>query len=116
MGCVLNYFCERAAMLLRRATRLEARSPFYAMMPCWFLIPGSAIATAATIVASQALISGSFTLINESIRLNFWPKVRVVYPTDLRGQLYVPSVNWLLMLGCIGIVLLFKESSKMEAA
>ncbi len=113
---VLNYFGQGAWLLAREGSFLETQNPFYAMMPPWFLIPGIMIATAAAIVASQALISGSFTLINEAIRLNFWPKVRVVYPTDLRGQLYVPSVNWLLLLGCIGIVLFFRESSGMEAA
>jgi KUP system potassium uptake protein len=60
--------------------------------------------------------SGSFTLINEAMRLNFWPKVKVVYPSDARGQLYIPSVNWLLMWGCIGITLYFKESANMGAA
>ncbi len=113
---VLNYFGQGAWLLAREGTLLEAQNPFYAMMPHWFWIPGITIATAAAVVASQALISGSFTLINEAIRLNFWPKVRVVYPTDLRGQLYVPSVNWLLLVGCIGIVLFFRESSGMEAA
>jgi KUP system potassium uptake protein len=67
-------------------------------------------------VASQALISGSFTLINEGMRLNFWPKVKIKFPTALRGQLYIPSVNWLLMIGCIGVVLYFRESKNMEAA
>ena len=113
---VLNYFGQGAWLLAREGTFLENQNPFYAMMPHWFWIPGIMIATAATVVASQALISGSFTLINEAIRLNFWPKVRVVYPTDLRGQLYVPSVNWMLLLGCIGIVLFFRESSGMVAA
>lgn len=91
-------------------------NPFFAIMPDWFLIPGVIIATLAAIVASQALISGSFTLINEAVRLNFWPKVRIRYPTDLKGQLFVPSVNWLLWVGCIGVVLFFQESSAMEAA
>lgn len=91
-------------------------SPFFAMMPNWWVIPGIIVATMAAIVASQALISGSFTLVNEAIRLNFWPKARIVYPTNFRGQLYVPSANWLLLAGCIGIVLYFKESGRMEAA
>jgi KUP system potassium uptake protein len=85
-------------------------------MPEWFLPFGIALATIATIVASQALISGSFTLINEAIRLNFWPKARIKYPSDLKGQLYIPSVNWLLCAGCIIVVLYFEESTKMEAA
>jgi KUP system potassium uptake protein len=113
---LLNYFGQAAWLLEREGSLLKDKNPFFEMMPQWFLIPGIVIATAAAIVASQALISGSFTLINEAIRLNFWPKVRVVYPTDMRGQLYVPSVNWVLLAGCIGITLFFKESSGMEAA
>jgi KUP system potassium uptake protein len=113
---VLNYVGQGAWLMQRQDSFLQDLNPFYEMMPDWFLIPGIVIATAAAVVASQALISGSFTLINEAIRLNFWPKVRIVYPTDLRGQLYVPAVNWLLMIGCIGIVLFFRESSGMEAA
>ena len=69
-----------------------------------------------TVIASQALISGSFTLISEAIRLNFWPKVRLVYPTLQKGQLYVPSVNLLLWMGCVGVLLYFKKSTAMEAA
>lgn len=113
---ILNYFGQAAWLLEREGSLLKDKNPFFEMMPQWFLIPGIVIATAAAIVASQALISGSFTLINEAIRLNFWPKVRVVYPTDMRGQLYVPSVNWVLWAGCVGITLFFRESSGMEAA
>lgn len=113
---LLNYFGQGSYLMLHEGSLLRETNPFYEMMPDWFLIPGIVIATSAAIVASQALISGSFTLINEAIRLNFWPKVRVVYPTDMRGQLYVPSVNWMLLIGCIGITLFFRESSGMEAA
>ncbi len=116
ISLVLNYLGQAAWLLEHEGSLLKDKNPFFEMMPAWFLIPGIVIATVAAIVASQALISGSFTLINEAIRLNFWPKVRVVYPTDMRGQLYVPSVNWVLLLGCIGITLFFKESSGMEAA
>lgn len=116
ISLLLNYFGQAAWLLQREGSLLVDKNPFFEMMPAWFLIPGIVIATAAAIVASQALISGSFTLINEAIRLNFWPKVRVVYPTDMRGQLYVPSVNWVLLIGCIGITLFFRESSGMEAA
>ena len=91
-------------------------NPFYALMPHWFLYFGIAIATAATIIASQALISGSFTLISEAIRLNLWPKLKINYPTEAKGQLYVPATNLLLFAGCIGIVLYFKKASNMEAA
>lgn len=85
-------------------------------MPDWFLPFGIGIATLAAVVASQAMISGSFTLINEAIRLNFWPKVKIKYPTELKGQLYIPSLNWMLWIGCVLVVLYFKESSGMEAA
>ena len=114
---LLNYFGQGAWLLGNTGQVLEGgNNPFYSIMADWFRPAGVIIATAATIVASQALISGSFTLINEAIRLNFWPKVKIKYPTDLKGQLYIPSVNWLLWAGCIAVVLYFQESSKMEAA
>jgi KUP system potassium uptake protein len=89
---------------------------FYGLMPVWFKIPGIIIATAAAIIASQALVSGSFTLISEAMRLNLWPKLKINYPTEERGQLYVPGINTLLFLGCTAIVLYFQKSSRMEAA
>ncbi|MDQ3047382.1 MAG: KUP/HAK/KT family potassium transporter [Bacteroidota bacterium] len=113
---ILNYFGQGAWLISQEGTKLNGVSPFYAVMPEWFLPFGIALATIATIVASQALISGSFTLINEAMRLNFWPKVRIKYPSELKGQLYIPSVNWLLCVGCILVVLYFEESTKMEAA
>lgn len=85
-------------------------------MPQEFKIIGIVIATSAAIIASQALISGSFTLISEAMRLNLWPKLRLTYPTEERGQLYVPGVNWLLFFGCVGITLYFRKSTNMEAA
>lgn len=113
---VLNYFGQGAWLLGHQGEFLGDANPFYSLMPSWFLLPGIVISTAATIVASQALITGSFTIINEAIRLNFWPKVRIVHPTDFEGQMYIPSVNWLLYASCIGVVLYFKESTNMEAA
>jgi KUP system potassium uptake protein len=114
---ILNYFGQGAWLIAHQGETLaKGASPFYTIMPEWFLPFGIALATIATIVASQALISGSFTLINEAIRLNFWPKARIKYPSDLKGQLYIPSVNWLLCAGCIVVVLYFEESSRMEAA
>ncbi len=91
-------------------------NPFYGVMPDWFLYFGIAIATAAAIIASQALISGSFTLISEAIRLNLWPKLRIKYPTEARGQLFIPAINFLLCAGCLGIVLYFQKAANMEAA
>ncbi len=116
IALLLNYFGQGAWLLSHEGVLLDGTNPFFAIMPQWFLITGIVISTGAAIVASQALISGSFTLINEAIRLNFWPKVKVKFPTDLRGQIYIPSVNWLLLAGCIGVVLYFKESANMEAA
>src|SRR5690606_15932510 len=89
---------------------------FYDLMPHWFIIPGVVIATAAAIIASQAMISGSFTLISEAMRLNLWPKLKIRYPSEEKGQLFIPGINLMLFLGCVGIVLYFRESSRMEAA
>ncbi len=112
---LLNYFGQGAWLVTQHGMNLDS-NPFYAIMPEWFLIYGIAIATLATIIASQAMISGSFTLISEAVRLNFWPKVKINYPSDAKGQLYVPSINWLLWVGCISVVLYFQESTYMEAA
>lgn len=89
---------------------------FYDLMPHWFIIPGVVIATSAAIIASQAMISGSFTLISEAIRLNLWPKLKIRYPSEERGQLFIPAINVMLFFGCVGIVLYFKEATRMEAA
>ncbi|MBL7924706.1 MAG: KUP/HAK/KT family potassium transporter [Bacteroidia bacterium] len=113
---LLNYFGQGVYLMEHHGQALGGGNPFYLIMADWFLPIGIGIATSAAIIASQAMISGSFTLINEAIRLNFWPKVKVVYPSDLRGQLYIPSINWLLFCGCVAVVLYFQESSKMEAA
>lgn len=116
---IINYFGQGAFLMANEGKTLEAfntPNPFYAIMPASFLPYGIAIATMAAIIASQALISGSFSLINEAMRLNLWPKVKVKYPTVLKGQLYIPSINWLLLAGCVGVVLYFRESIHMEAA
>ncbi len=116
---VLNYFGQGAWLIANEGKTMDvfkSSNPFYAMMPESFIPYGIVIATIAAIIASQALISGSFTLINEAMRLNLWPKVEVKYPTVLKGQIYIPSLNWLLLAGCIGVVLYFRESSNMEAA
>jgi KUP system potassium uptake protein len=85
-------------------------------MPGWFLMTGIGIATLAAIIASQALISGSYTLISEAISLNFWPKIKINYPTNFKGQMYISSINWILYFCCLVVVLLFQKSSNMEAA
>jgi KUP system potassium uptake protein len=113
---LLNYLGQTAWLLTKQGEELNGANPFYAIMPEWFLPIGIGIATIAAVVASQALLSGSFTLINEAMRLNFWPKVKIKYPTELKGQMYITSINWLLYFGCVFIVLYFKESANMEGA
>ena len=112
---LMNYFGQGAWLLINYSTGSEA-IPFFSMMPQWFLLPGIIISTAAAIIASQALISGSFTLISEAVSLNFWPQIRIVHPTRVRGQVYLPFINWSLLLMCSLVVIFFKESSNMEAA
>ncbi|KAA2242648.1 KUP/HAK/KT family potassium transporter [Chitinophaga agrisoli] len=116
VALLLCYFGEAALLLKHNGQHLTDVDAFYGLVPQWFLIPSIIIATVATVIASQALISGTFTLFNEAIRLNVWPRLRIEFPSDMRGQVYVPAVNWLMMLGCIGMVLHFRESSNMEAA
>ena len=120
---ILNYLGQGAWLLLNHKGEIISASliedgfnPFYGIMPHWFIYFGISIATAATIIASQALISGSFTLVSEAMRLNLFPKFKVNYPTEAKGQLYIPAVNLLLFTGCIGIVLYFKKAANMEAA
>lgn len=115
--CLLvNYLGQAAWVLNQGESMLNSRNPFYEIMPDWFLIPGVIIATAATVIASQALISGSYTLISEAISMNFWPRVTVRNPTELKGQIYIPSVNNILWIGCVMMILYFQSSSQMEAA
>jgi KUP system potassium uptake protein len=116
LALIFNYMGQGAWLLSQHETYLSNTNPFYAIMPHWFLLLGIIIATFATIIASQALISGSFTLISEAISMNFWPRVTVKYPTNVKGQIYIPSLNWILWMGCVGMMLYFKDSSSMEAA
>ncbi|MEY2941310.1 MAG: KUP/HAK/KT family potassium transporter [Aquirufa sp.] len=116
IALILQYFGQGAWLLAHEGDLLGVRKPIFELLPREFLFTGIMIATAAAVIASQALISGSFTLISEAIRLNFWPRVRLVYPSDQKGQIYVPSINIMLWLGCVGVVLWFKESANMEAA
>lgn len=115
--CLLLCYAGQAALLLTHAgDKLVGKTPFYALVPEPILPLGIAIATLAAIIASQALISGSFTLVGEAMRLNLWYRQEINYPTDFKGQLYIPQVNWMLMAGCVGVVLYFHESKYMEAA
>jgi len=113
---VLNYMGQGAWALLQNKHNLIGINPFFAIVPHPVLLLSVFIATAASIIASQALISGSFTLISEAISLGFWPRVKVKYPTNIRGQIYIPSINWILFTGCVLVVFYFKTSEAMTAA
>ena len=113
---LLNYFGQAAWLLGLEGQKLGDLRPFYAMMPEGMLWFGIGIATLAAIIASQALISGTFTLINEAMKLKLWPMTRVRYPSELRGQIYIPSINWILLAGCLLVVAVFRESAAMEGA
>ncbi len=113
---VACYLGQAAWLMHQGKPTLGTSNPFFEIMPSWFLLPSIILATAATIIASQALISGSFTLISEAMNLNFWPRVAVRQPSDLKGQIYIPSINMILWFGCILMILYFKESAAMAAA
>jgi KUP system potassium uptake protein len=121
---LLNYFGQGAYLLAHRSgltiteavKKEQGINAFYDLMPQWFIIPGVAIATTAAIIASQAMVSGAFTLISEAMRLNLWPKMKIRYPSEEKGQLFIPGINLLMFVGCVGVVLYFQKSSNMEAA
>ena len=116
---LMNYFGQGAWLIAHEGAILsdfKASNPFYAIMPQGFMPFGIVIATMAAIIASQAVISGAYTMINEAMRLSVWPKLKVKYPSVMRGQLYIPTLNWLLLGGCILVVLYFKKSANMEHA
>jgi KUP system potassium uptake protein len=115
ISLVLNYLGQ-GAWLMKHPQFVEDLNPFYTIMPTWFLFPGVLISTAAAVIASQALITGSYTLVSEAVSLNFWPKIKVLHPTTIKGQVYIPFVNWLLWISVCFVVFFFQESSNMEAA
>ncbi|MBK7433462.1 MAG: KUP/HAK/KT family potassium transporter [Chitinophagaceae bacterium] len=124
-SCLLiNYLGQGASLLHLHSGKLmnevaretEGINAFYDLMPQWFIVPGVIIATSAAIIASQAMVTGSYTLINEALRLNLWPKMKINYPTEAKGQIFIPGINTLLFIGCVGVVLYFRESARMEAA
>jgi KUP system potassium uptake protein len=116
---ILSYLGQGAWVLAQPAsTKFAGINPFYAIVPDphLFMIPCVVLATLATIIASQALISGSFTLISEAVSMNFWPRITIKYPSNIRGQIYIPSINWILCFGCIAVSLYFQTSEAMTAA
>lgn len=106
---LLNYFGQGVYVMSLNGQKLGTRNPFYDIMPQWFLPIGIVIAAMATIIASQAMLTGVFTLISEAIRLNFWPKIKINFPSDQKGQIYIPSVNIMLYIGCIGVITYFSR-------
>lgn len=115
VALLLNYFGQ-GAWLMNHPEPVANLNPFYAIMPQWFLFPGILIATAASVIASQGLITGSYTLVSEAVSLNCWPKIKVLHPTTIKGQVYIPFINWLLWISVCFVVFFFEESSNMEAA
>jgi KUP system potassium uptake protein len=120
---ILNYLGQGAWLLshfhgqvIPAQVMTDGFNPFIGIMPQWFKLAGIIISTVAAVIASQALISGSFTLISEAMRLNLWPKMKINYPSEEKGQLYIPGISLLLFIGCVGIVLFFRESKNMGAA
>jgi KUP system potassium uptake protein len=113
---VMNYLGQGAWVLNHTQLLVPDINPFFSIMPRWFLMSGIIISTSAAVIASQALISGSYTLISEAIQLNIWPKVKINYPTNIKGQMYISSTNWVLFICCVFVILFFQKSSNMEAA
>jgi KUP system potassium uptake protein len=113
---ILNYLGQGAWILTNQDIMTLQLNPFYGMMPAWFVLPGVIIATAAAVIASQAMISGSYTIISEAIQLNFWPKMRISHPTNIKGQMYISAINWSLYFACVLVILFFQKSANMEAA
>ncbi len=117
LGQGANLLANRKGLTITEEVKAQLQiNAFYDLMPEWFVLVGVAIATVAAIIASQAMVSGSFTLISEAMRLNLWPKLKIKYPSEERGQLYIPGINTMMFIGCVGVVLYFQTSSKMEAA
>ncbi len=113
---LINYFGQAAWLLTLEGSTLNGQIPFYAIVPDGLLIFSIVIATMAAVIASQALISGTFTLVNEAMKLKLWPSTKVRYPSQIKGQIYLPTINWILLAGTILVVLIFRESSAMEGA
>lgn len=114
---ILNYLGQGSWLLTNYGKPgFSTGNPFFGIMQEWMIVPGVILATAAAIIASQALITGSFTIFSEAMSLNLWPNQKIDYPSGIKGQMYIPRINWGLLILCIIVVLHFRESGKMEAA
>ena len=112
---ILNYLGQ-GAWVLNHVSMAPSVNPFFSIMPQNMLIFSIIMATGAAIVASQALISGTFSILSEAMNLHFWPRMRIKHPTHVKGQLYIPMINLAMYIGVVLIILLFRDSSHMEAA
>ncbi|MBO7145441.1 MAG: KUP/HAK/KT family potassium transporter [Salinivirgaceae bacterium] len=111
---IMNYMGQ-GAWIIVNADNIDGNvNPFYAIMPEWFLPIGIVLATMAAIVACQASITSSYTLISEAISLNFWPKIRIKYPSQVIGQMYVPTINWIVYGCCLFSIFHFRNSAALE--
>lgn len=114
--CLILNYLGQGAWLVAHGPAADGVNPFFAIMPGWFSGVGVAMSAGAAVIASQALLSGSFTIFSEAINLGFWPRLKIKYPSGEKGQLYIPAVNMALLAGCLVTVLIFRDSSHMEAA
>ena len=112
---ILNYLGQ-GAWVLNHILTASSVNPFFSIMPQSMLIFAIIMATGAAIVASQALISGTFSILSEAMNLHFWPRMRIKHPTHVKGQIFIPVINFAMYIGVVLIILLFRDSSHMEAA
>lgn len=117
---ILNYLGQGAWIIANQGNAelalIEDLNPFYQMLPEQLRLFAIVISALAAIIASQALITGSFSIVSEAVRLDLMPHMRINYPSETKGQIYIPLVNNFMWVGCIGVVLLFRSSEHMEAA
>ena len=113
---ILNYLGQGAWLLDNYQKVFSGVNPFFGIMPEWAVLPGVILATLAAIIASQAVITGSFTMFSEAMSISFWPNQHIEYPSGVKGQMYIPRINWGLMFFCFIVVVFFQKSEHMEAA
>ncbi|MCD0479035.1 KUP/HAK/KT family potassium transporter [Chryseobacterium sp. LC2016-29] len=113
---ILNYLGQGAWLLDNYEKVFTGVNPFFGIMPEWAVLPAVILATLAAIIASQAVITGSFTMFSEAMSISFWPNQHIEYPSGVKGQMYIPRINWGLMVFCFVVVIFFQKSEHMEAA
>ena len=113
---ILNYLGQGAWLLDNYHKVAEGVNPIFGILPEWAVLPGVILATAAAIIASQSVITGAFTMFSEAMSVTFWPNQQIDYPSGIKGQMYIPRVNWGLMALCFMVVIYFQKSEAMEAA